>query len=932
MKYLLIYPILIVCFLFQGVVAQEIPVDDRVTIGKLDNGLTYYIMENEKPEDRAEFRLAVNAGSILEDEDQLGLAHFVEHMAFNGTENFEKNELVDYLELTGTRFGPDLNAYTSFDETVYMLQVRTDDEQIFDQGLQIIRDWAGGVTFSEEEIDKERGVVISEWRSRLSADQRMQKEYLPVLYKDSRYAERLPIGKTEIIENASYDRIRDFYEDWYRPELMAVVAVGDFSKEEVEKQIKALFSDLTSPDEVRERKEYTVPFHEETLTQVSSDEEAAFTRVQVSIKHPEFEVKDLATYEQHLTHRLYNIMFNNRLDELAQKADAPFIFAYSGYGNEVGDVDAYNSYATVQEGEALKGLEAVLLQLKKVKEHGFTEAELERAKTSMIEAAERGLREADKQESSRLAMRYVYHYLDDNPILGPEQMVDLYKRLLGEIKLDRVNQLPSKWLIDENRTIIITGPSGEEKALPGEAEIDEVIAKVEETQVEPYTEASLDEPLISELPNIGAVVEKETDEETGITEIKLSNGVKVILKPTDFQNDEILFRAQSPGGHSLYSDEEYFAATQSASIVSECGFGNYTPVDLSKKLAGKTVSVNPYVGFYYEGLSGSSSVKDLETMMQLIHLAFTAPRKDEELFASWKQKNMGIYGNLMSNPQYYFINFAINTIYKDNPRAGIPTAEQFSEVELDKAYNIYQERFRDADDFRFFFVGNFNEEELIPLAQQYLATLPATVDSEEWKDIGMRTAEGPLDTTIYRGMAEKANVNITLQQEAEYSVKDEFVYDAMLGVLRIMLRENLREEKGGVYGVRVSGSLSKIPYEKYDLTVSFNSDPERTEELVNAVYDEINALVTDGPDSLDIEKVKETTRQSYIKNLKENSFWISKLQDIYEDEKDPSILLMDNWEEKLSLITEENIHKAARQYLTDDKWLQLIMYPEKKTE
>lgn len=932
MKHFNLLSILIAFLIFNGLHAQELPVDERVTIGQLDNGLKYYIMENEKPEDRAEFRLAVNAGSILEDEDQQGLAHFVEHMAFNGTENFEKNELIDIIELSGMQFGPHLNAYTSFDETVYMLQVRTDDQKIFGQGLQIIRDWAGGITFSDEEVDKERGVVISEWRTRLSAEERMQKEYIPVIYKDSRYAERLPIGKTEVIENATYDRIIDFYDDWYRPELMAVVAVGDFDKEEVEAKIKSMFADLSSPEDARKREEYTVPYHEETLVKVASDEEASFTRVRVSIKHPEFKVEDINSYKQHLTHRLYNKMFNNRLDELSQKADPPFLFAYSGYNNEVGDIDAYSSFATVPEGGTLNGLEALLEELKRAKNHGFLATELDRAKTEMLESAERGVREMDKQESSRLAMRYVYNYLDENPIPGPGQMLDLYKQLLAEIELGDVNALPKKWLTDKNRTVIVTGPENDSIPLPSEEKLEEVIAAVDQTEVEPYTENALDEPLVSELPTPGSVTSRNTIEPAGITEVVLSNGVKLILKPTDFQNDDIKFRARSEGGHSLYSDDEYFTVAQSADIINECGFGNYSSNDLNKKLAGQTVGLNPYVGFYYEGLSGSSSVKDLGTLMQLIHLAFTKPRKDQELFSSWQNRNVGIYSNLMSNPQYFFFNFAINTLYNDYPRAGIPQAEQFQSVELDKAYKVYQERFADADDFDFFFVGNFDPDELLELAKQYIATLPVEEGSEEWKDVGMRPIDHSLDSTIYKGKAEKTNVMISLYDEAEYSEDNKFLYDALLEVLKIKLREKMREDIGGVYGVRVSGSMSKVPYENYSITITFNSDPGQTEELVEAAYAEIEKIKMNGPDSVDVQKVIETKKQSYIKNLKENDFWIGQLQDVYENDKDPNKILMENWEEKLELITEENIQSAAKKYFPEDQWIQLVMYPEKDEE
>lgn len=473
-----------------------IPTDERVVMGTLANGMKYYIQKNQKPENRAELRLAVNAGSILEDEDQKGLAHFVEHMAFNGTENFEKSELVDYLESVGTRFGPDLNAYTSFDETVYMLQVRTDSTELFDKGLLIMKDWANGVTFDHEEIDKERGVVESEWRSRLSPDQRMQNETFPVMYHNSQYAQRLPIGDPEIIRNADYEVFKRFYNDWYRPDLMAIIAVGDFDVAKIEMQVKALFGSIPKAVNPRPRTQFDVPFHDETLVKVASDKEASFTNVSLMYKHDQIKTKSLRDYRSSLIRRAYNGMLNARMSEVAKQPDPPFMFSGTGYGRDVGDIDSYSSFAMVPEGKANAALKALMIENKRVLEHGFTSSEWERQKDKMIETGERGVKEKDKTDSRRLAMRYVYNYLDENPIPGPEQSLHFMKQYLPTIQLNEINKLAKSFIKDDSRVIVVTGPEKEETPLPTEQALRALVSEVDQMPVEAYIDEVASEPFL----------------------------------------------------------------------------------------------------------------------------------------------------------------------------------------------------------------------------------------------------------------------------------------------------------------------------------------------------------------------------------------------------------------------------------------------------
>ena len=566
---------------------QKLPIDPGVRTGQLDNGLKYFIAHNAKPEDRAELRLALRAGSMQEDEDQLGVAHFVEHMAFNGSEHFSKNELVDYLESVGTRFGPDLNAYTSFDETVYMLQVRTDDEEQLDKGLLVLQDWAGGIAFDDEEIDKERGVVVSEWRSRLSADQRMQQEYFPKMLYNSRYADRLPIGDPDIIENGSYDIFKRFYRDWYRPDLMAVIVIGDIDVDAMEQEVIDRFSGLSNPAVVREREEYDVPMHDETLVSVCTDKEASFTNIRIMYKHPETTTSTEADYRRNLVQLLYNGMLNARLYELNSVPDPPFVFAGSGYGSSIGNMDTYSSYAMAPEGGAIRSFEVMLTENKRAAEHGFVETELEREKAEMMRRIETAFREKDKTESNRKARQIVNHYLNDSPLMSPEQTIGLYRKYLDGITIDEVNALGSKWIRDESRVIIYTGPDKEGVSTPTEAELLEVLAKVESTTVEPYVDEVSDQPLFAGELSPVEITDHGALDALDIHYFTLANGIEVMYKQTDFKNDEILMAAYSNGGHSLYPDDKYQSARAAISIMRESGIGDFTPPQLDKLMAGK---------------------------------------------------------------------------------------------------------------------------------------------------------------------------------------------------------------------------------------------------------------------------------------------------------------------------------------------------------
>lgn len=908
---------------------RPLPMDPTVISGKLDNGLQYFIKHNEKPENRAELRLAVHAGSLQEDDDQRGLAHFIEHMAFNGTENFKKNELVDFLELAGTRFGPDLNAYTSFEETVYMLQTRTDSLELLEKGLLILEDWAGGLSFDPEEIDKERGVVVSEWRSSLSPDQRLQQKSFPITYKGSRYAERLPIGDPEIIENANYETIRRFYEDWYRPDLMAIIVVGDFDLLWMEEEIKRRFADLENPEKARKREDYTIPQHDETRFVIATDKENSFTRIELSIKHPETPVKNEADYRTSLMHSLYNRMLNARLVEIRQQPNPPFTFAYSGYGGDLGDLDNYFLYAFVAEGGVLTGLSSVYTETRRALQHGFVETELERAKAETIRSAEKSFKEQDKTPSSSLAGGLVSHFLKDSPFTDAEQRLQLIETILPTIDLEDINALPKEWITETDRTIVVTGPEKEGAILPEEEAIRATLDSIEVLDLPAYIDEVSDAPLLDKELSPGEIVGEKKWPELDVTEWTLSNGIKVVLKPTDFQNDQIRFTAFSPGGNSLYSTHDYFNAANAVAILDQSGVGEFSLSELNKKLAGKNVSVGPYIGELNEGLNGSTSPEDVETLFQLIYLYFTAPRKDEEVLQSYVSQQKSILQNILVNPYYFFANEKSKLKYNDHPRRqALPEMSDLESLDLEKIYEIYQDRFADAGDFTFIFVGNFDLESIRPLLRQYLGSLPTQGRWEKWKDVDADLVDGKIEKTWVRGAAPKALVEMVYHDDFEYTAENRYAFTSLASLVRIKLREAMREDKGGVYGVTVRSNVGQYPKPDYSITISFNAEPEQVDDLIATAKSEIQKIMENGAELSDIKKITETQLQSKIKNLKENSYWLGQLNARYQNDLPLDGIQLKALEDAIATLNSEVLQHAAQRYFGTDNFMQFVLLPE----
>ncbi|MDH3524585.1 MAG: insulinase family protein [Acidobacteriota bacterium] len=902
-----------------------IPLDPAVTVGRLANGLTYYVRANGKPENRASLRLAVDVGSLVEDDDQLGLAHFVEHMAFNGTERFAKQELVSYLERIGMRFGADVNAYTSFDETVYMLEVPTDDEETLATGLDILAEWAHRVSFEDEEIELERGVVVEEWRLGRGARARIADAQLPVLFHGSRYAERKTIGEKEVLEQAPPEALRRFYRDWYRPDLMAVVAVGDFDEAGVIATIERLFGELRGPDEPRPRIEYEIPGHRETLTSIVTDPEATAIDVMVGYKRPAEKVDDVAALRRRLIDAMYDDMMIARLGELSLRPDPPYQGAYAASGPLGRTRSVYQLAARVRDGGVLRGLETLLAEARRVETWGFTASELERTKTGILRGIERAWEERDKGESNRYAGGYVRHFLADDPEPGIDYLRDLYADLVPGVALAEVNARAQQWLTDEDRVILVSGPDKEEAGIPSAEDLLATFDRVAGLGVTPWVDRTRDEPLVASPPPPGAVVSEEEISAVGALRWRLSNGVTMVLKPTDFKNDEVLLAGYSPGGHSLVPEEDYITAIQAASVVAEMGLGDFDQIELGKKLTGKVVGVGASIGEISEEVDGAASPRDLETLFQLLYLEFTGARRDEEAFQSYLATTRGALENQEASPGFWFEREWNQATFGGHPRRRLLTLEAMDELDLDRALAIYRERFADASEWIFTLVGSFDPEAVRPLVEAWVAALPATGRAETWRDVDAWARPTVSRFEVRRGIEPRASVRLVFHGFTEWSPLAGHLASSMAEALRIRLREVMREDLGGVYGVRVYSSISRYPRGRYNSGLSFGCDPERTDELLATALAEIEKLKDEGPSQDTVDRVREIQRRGRETALERNGFWLSQLE-FHEVNGLPLTDILD-YETLVEAVTVDSIRDAARLYFDSSRYVQGVLRP-----
>jgi len=909
--------------------SQSMPVDPEITIGKFSNGLRYYIRTNKKPEKRAELRLVVKAGSILEDDDQQGMAHMVEHMAFNGTKNFPKQDIVQFIESLGMRFGADLNAYTSFDETVYKLQVPTDKPEAMDKAMLILEDWAHNVTFDTAEIDKERGVVMEEWRIRRGAGERMLSKIWPIMLKGSRYADRIPIGKPEIIQGGKPERLKQFYADWYRPDLMAVVAVGDFGKSAIEKLITNHFSGIPAAKTLKPRKEYDIPDHPGTDYAIVTDKEMTSTTVEIDNNLPGREQGSVGVYRQDMVDRLFSQMFGARFSELAQKPDSPLLFAGVGRGSFLSrSKDQASMFAQVKEGAIERGLDTLLVEMERVARFGFTATELERQRQSLLRSYERNVMEKDNRLASSRADEYVRNFLENESLPSAEDEYSLHQRLLPEIRLEEINKLAKEWFPDRNRLLVVRAPEKAGATIPDQLKLAEVIKVVPTKDLKPYVDAFASATLLDSSPTPGSIVKTTKREAAGITEWELNNGVKVVLKPTTFRNDEILFRAFSPGGTSLVSDKEYIPASTAAQVVTAGGVGKFSAVDLRKLMTGKVASVSPFIGELEEGLSGNSSRRDLETMFQLIYLRFTQPRADQTAFTVQANQAKNMLSNQSAIPEFAFSDALMKARYQNHPRRRFSTAEMVDEWNLDKSLAFYKDRFADASDFTFVFVGSFDEATIKPLVERYLGSLPSIRRKETWKDIGVQLPSSVVDKKVEKGIEPKSLNAIVFSGPFEHDQTHRVAIRAMADVLQTRLLETIREELGGTYSIGASPSYSRIPKPEYSIVIQFGCSPDRADDLVKRVFQEIEKLKTQGPTEKQVSDEREALMRDFETSSKVNSYLLGQIALRYQAGEDPALLW--NVPEYYKKVDAAMIQQAAKTYLTTSNYVRVTLVPEKK--
>jgi zinc protease len=906
---------------------QPVPISPAVRAGQFANGLRYYIRENQEPENRAELRLVVNAGSILEDDDQLGLAHFLEHMAFNGTENFMKQELIGFMESIGMRLGPGVNASTSFDETNYQLELPTDNATYMETAFQILEDWAHGLTLDPEEIDMERGVVIEEWRLGQGAGSRLRDLQFPVIFNGSRYGERLPIGTLESLEHFDREALGRFYRDWYRPNLMAVIAVGDFDASQIESLTRQHFEDLENPPNARERAEYGVPDNAETLFSIETDPEMPQTSVQVYHKMAPETDWTIGGYRQRIVEQLYNSMLNNRFGEIARQANPPFVRGSSSQGQLIRPLAAYFLSASVLENGIERGLESLFTEAERVARFGFTESELERQKTNLLRGMERAYTNRENRDSGAFAREYARAFLNGESIPGIEYEYALHQRFVPEISIDAVNRIGQDWIRDANRVVIVAGPEKEGLVMPSEAALTAVLTAVSDVEITAYVDTVIDAPLLAAIRE-GSEIVRTRMIEGDITEWDLANGIRIVLKPTDFDEDQILFRGSSPGGTSLASDTDYIPASTAATLISNSGVGEFNAIDLQKVLTGKLANVRPFISDYEEGVSGNASTADLETMFQLIYLRFTAPRADDNLYELWAAQTRQALANRDSNPATAFSDAYNRIITQDHPRRRPPTVAILDETDLYESLSFYEDRFSDAGDYTFVFVGNIDFDVMRPLVERYLGALPSTGRQETWRDIGVRAPTGVFAETVYGGIEPRSQTRIAFTGPFDYEDQAERTgIRAMAMVLETRLRDRMREELGGTYSINVGANMNWQPAESYTLTITFGSDPERTDELVQVVFDGIEDLKSEPPEEALVSDIRQALLRTFETGFQENRALLGQLASDYQRGVDPGASIR-SYPASAEALTPASVQEDAQQYLNLENQIRVTLMPD----
>lgn len=913
--------------------SKEIKLESTVRYGKLDNGMTYYIKANKMPEKRAEFQIAVNAGSILEREDQLGLAHFTEHMGFNGTKQFPGNELTSELQKNGITFGRDDNAYTAFDQTVYTLTLPTDKPELFNLGLKVLDGWASGMLMTDKQIDDERGVIIEEWRLGQGAQERMRRATWPIIFKGSRYAERLPIGTVENLKTFKYSSIRDFYKKWYRPDNQALIIVGDFDADEMEQKVKDYFSMNEKPSTPLERPEYGVPDNKEPLIAIATDKEASSNSIEIIYKHPAWHMKTVGDFRnQELMVNLYEHMLGNRFSEKAQKKGCPYMYAISGYAPSylARTMGGYVMRAGAKDGKVIDALKALLEENQRVIQHGFLQTELDRAKESLLEQYERASKEANKTYNSTWAERLVDNFLNGTPVPGARWEYRTAKALIDGITLEEINALAKDWITEENVICEITMPERKGLKVPTEAEVRKIIENAKNLKTKPYVDTYKEVPFFAYENEVkaGKVKSETKNTEFDYTEWTMSNGAKVILKSTTLKDDEILLQSWSNGGSSLYSDADLFNVQMAAGIIDGSGIGEMNHNQLQKFQMKHSFGTEPYISTLREGINGNCSPKDFELLLQYIYMYFTHPNKDKEVLDVRIENLRSQLKTILNNPETQFSLQLQKSMYPNDKRnISIPTEKQISSLNIEKMYKIFKERFSNASDFTFEFVGNFKIDEIKPLIEKYIGGLPSTGKTENWKDLSPEFAKGKVDDKVYKGTEDKATIVLAMNKSFVDGAKERKVIDVMGEILQIRVTEKVREELGSVYSPYIGADYEREPKPEFSLIAYYGCSPDNVSKVENATWEILDEMIQIGASEENIAKAKEQLikrrESSYTSS---NSFWASviKSSHIYNEK----ISNMEEYANAVNAVTADDLKQAAAKYLKHDEFVKVTLLPE----
>ncbi len=911
--------------------SQKVPFDPQIRSGRLENGMMYYIMQNKEPKERASFYFIQNVGALLEKDNQNGLAHFLEHMSFNGTEHFEGKGILNFLQKHGVAFGSNINAYTSYLETVYNLSdVPTTSPGLVDSCLLVLHDWSNYLLLTDKEIDDERGVISEEWRTRRNASFRLRAQMFPVIFKGSKYAVRDVIGDYDVINHFKYKTLREFYHDWYRSDLQAVVVVGDFDAAEVEAKVKSLFSKIPAVKHPRKRESYKVPNHDETYYVLATDKEAPQSSVTIYRlrENKDGQEKTLGDMRDSYITLLYNSMMRTRISELLQKGTPPFIMGQSAYGSFVRAYDAYTINVVANPNQEGLALEAILKENERVKRFGFTATELERAKTNFLSQIESAYKQKDKISNDRHCREIQQSFLKKSPTPGFDYEMDFIKKVLPGITVEEVSAKAKEWLVDKNKTIVVSGPSEGVKHL-SEAEAKAIIKKVRESKIKAYVDEVNEASLVSEKLKGGKIVFTKKLKDFDAVEWKLSNHLKVVFRHADYEKDAVDLKAYSLGGSSLFDASYVPSAMMADQFISAYGVGDFDAIKLKKILTGKQVSVSPILGHLTEGFRGTSTPKDIETLFQLVYLYFEHPRFDTNAHQALNKRYAAYMSNFANNPQKIMQDSLQMILSNYSPRTRLMTKAFFDEVSLDKIEEMYKDRFQDASDFTFFIVGNIDQKTLKPLVEKYLGSLSDIKRTESWKDNHVEPPKGLTEKVIPISLkVPKTNVNVIYENKMPYTQRNKLGLSLIKAILDLRYTETIREEEGGSYGVAVQSQLSHFPESEASLMMNFDCEPVKADHLKSILYQEIKKLIQDGPSAIDLNKSVENMLKLRAQSKLHNAYWLSCLYTSYFDGiniNDPA-----NYEAILKAFTPNDIREIAAKFFKDADQMDIVFKPKAK--